>query len=231
LRPHVVIDVGDMYVRESGDVMPYVRPGEVRSPKLHWSLIDVLIDGDEGGGAYALGIWDGERRIGFRWNGTADNPLGNPQSRGLPTWTMLGPELHEDIIRRLPPDKAALARSFLGIKLIFDGPSPTRQPQTLAIYDLTLMPPVIATIPCGAVRHLVQRFDLSDLECQLLVDRYKHVFSAVAAVKFEKGEFEIDQQGRIKRIPLTLEQLQPIANQLSTEILDVARLCQWARVS
>jgi hypothetical protein len=51
-------------------------------------------------------MWDGERRLGFRWNGTDDNELGNPQSRGLPTWTMLDPKIHKQIIDQLPPDKA-----------------------------------------------------------------------------------------------------------------------------
>lgn len=40
-----------------------------------------------GGCAYAIGTWDGARRIGFRWNGTDEYLPGNPQSRGLATWT------------------------------------------------------------------------------------------------------------------------------------------------
>lgn len=95
--------------------MTYVAPGEVRSPKARWHLFKVLLDDGAEGCAYALGKWDEKPRIGFRWNGSNDNPIGNPQSRGLPTWTMLDERLHGPIIDRLPPDKQQLARGFLEI--------------------------------------------------------------------------------------------------------------------
>ena len=96
--------------------MSYVKPEEVRSPKAHWYLFEVVLDRGQGNCAYALGEWDGERRIGFRWNGNEDNPIGNPQSRGLPTWTMLDKALHKPIIDMLPPEKKDMARGFFGIK-------------------------------------------------------------------------------------------------------------------
>lgn len=96
--------------------MSYVKPEEVRSPKAHWYLFEVVLDRGEGDCAYALGEWDGERRIGFRWNGNADNRIGNPQSRGLSTWTMLDPEMHVAIIAMLPPEKQEIARGFLRIR-------------------------------------------------------------------------------------------------------------------
>jgi hypothetical protein len=91
----------------------YVTAEKVRSPKAHWYLFEVILDRGEGNCAYALGEWEGERRIGFRWNGSADNPIGNPQSRGLPTWTMLDPELHRAVISLLPPEKRDLTLRFL----------------------------------------------------------------------------------------------------------------------
>ena len=94
-------------------MMAYVRPEDVRSPKARWYLFEVVLDHGEREGAYALGEWDGQRSIGFRWNGSANNPIGNPQSRGLPTWTMLDSELHEAVIALLPPDKRDMARRFL----------------------------------------------------------------------------------------------------------------------
>src|SRR6202049_786281 len=98
-------------------VMPYIDPSEVISPKAHWHLFDVILDRKGGDCAYALGTWDGERRIGFRWNGADDGgPIGNPQSRGLPTWTMLDPALHEAVVGLLPPEKQSLAKRFLGLR-------------------------------------------------------------------------------------------------------------------
>lgn len=97
--------------------MPYVTPGEVVSPKTSWRLIDVVLDRGEGDCAYAIGMWDRKRRIGFRWNGDDERPLGNPQSRGLATWTMLDPELHPSVVRlvgRENPEKLAILRAFLG---------------------------------------------------------------------------------------------------------------------
>lgn len=94
----------------------YTPPTEVVSPKAHWHLVDVILDRGEGNCAYAIGTWDGERRIGFRWNGSRENgPIGNPQSRGLPTWTMLDPALSAAVIELLPSETQSLARRFLGI--------------------------------------------------------------------------------------------------------------------
>ena len=96
--------------------MTYVPPGAVISPKRVWHLFEVLIEGEADHGAYALGTWDGERRLAFRWNGNDDNPLGNPQSRGLPTWTMLDKSMHELVIDLLPLDKQSIACTYLGVK-------------------------------------------------------------------------------------------------------------------
>ena len=68
--------------------MAYTPPNDVVSPKARLQLIKVLIDGGPGDVAYALARWDGNACIVFRWNGIDDQPLGNPQSRGLPTWVV-----------------------------------------------------------------------------------------------------------------------------------------------
>ena len=96
--------------------MSYIKPRDVQSPKSHWHLFEVIIDKGPGEFAYALGTWDGERRIGFRWNGSEENPIGNPQSRGLPTWTMLDEELHPAIVQLLPSDQQTIAKTYLGLK-------------------------------------------------------------------------------------------------------------------
>ena len=96
--------------------MGYVMPADVKSPKQRWYLFEVVLDRGEGNCAYALGEWDGARRIGFRWNGNEENKIGNPQSRGLPTWTMLDEVMHEAVIAILPPEQQGIAKEFLRIK-------------------------------------------------------------------------------------------------------------------
>ena len=93
--------------------MPHIPAGKVVSPKKQWQLVDVIIDQGAGQPAYAIGTWEGERRVGFRWNGTEENPLGNPQSRGLPTWTMLSIDLHPAVVALTPTNKQQIVASFL----------------------------------------------------------------------------------------------------------------------
>ncbi|MFD2265403.1 hypothetical protein ACFSM5_21045 [Lacibacterium aquatile] len=95
--------------------MPYISPDLVISPKDSWTLVQVLLDRGEDQAAYALGLWKDRPRIAFRWNGNNDSPIGNPQSRGLPTWTMLDEHLHLGVLQLLPLEKQAFAASFLGI--------------------------------------------------------------------------------------------------------------------
>ena len=96
--------------------MTYIKPGDVESPRNRWKLIAVLADGGPGEVAYAVGYWDSKPRMGMRWNGTDDKPVGNPQSRGLPTGTMLDPETHRAIIETLHDEKAkVVARKHLRI--------------------------------------------------------------------------------------------------------------------
>lgn len=82
--------------------MPHIKAHFVNSPKKQWTLLDVLLDKGEGQPVYALGQWEAldanailrkRYAVGFRWNGTALSPLGNPQSRGLPTWVMMDDDI------------------------------------------------------------------------------------------------------------------------------------------
>jgi len=75
----------------------------------------VVIDGGAGEAAYAISTWDNERRIGFRWNGTDTAPIGNPQSRGLPTWTMLDEALHPAVIALAPEEKQPIISAYLNL--------------------------------------------------------------------------------------------------------------------
>ena len=98
-------------------IRKYVAPGDVRSPKRRWTLLEVVHDRGEGHAAVALGYFDGKRKVAVRWNGRGeDNPIGNPQSRGLATWFILPTELHLAVLREVlklaPSGKRALVRSF-----------------------------------------------------------------------------------------------------------------------
>jgi hypothetical protein len=60
--------------------MPIAEPG--------WSLAEL--------------IWDDSPAVGVRWNGDPNEPgVGNPQSRGLPTWLILPRPLAEIAIDRV----------------------------------------------------------------------------------------------------------------------------------
>jgi len=203
----------------------YIKPEEVRSPRASWQLIDVLLDRGEGDCAYALGEWDGERRIGFRWNGTEANPIGNPQSRGLPTWTMLDPEMHEAVIAMLPADKQTLARRHLGTQFRFDGVS--LDDRRLALWDLRQMPPVVVAIPCDAMKDAIGQPEITDEASRLVADRNSDLIATVAERKFARREYRTADTG-FRMISLTLDDLQPIASQLETEVLRIAAGFRWA---
>jgi hypothetical protein len=96
----------------------YIAPENCHSPKKNWTLLKVLFDHKEGKPSLAIGMWDKIPRLAIRWNGTKGRPIGNPQSRGLPTWFML-PEDMGDManaaIKSLSQDDKDFVR-----KLLFD---------------------------------------------------------------------------------------------------------------
>ena len=81
----------------------YIKPEDVRSPKSHWRLIRVLHDGGPSQWSVAEGQWDDGgiwvNVLAIRWNGGPGAKIGNPQSRGLPTWFII-PEKLEACIRK-----------------------------------------------------------------------------------------------------------------------------------
>ena len=84
--------------------MSYTKPQEVVSPKRHWRTGEVLYDGGEGQFSVAEGQWENDDgrwgdALGIRWNGKAGAEVGNPQSRGRPTWFVLPPEI-ENAVRQ-----------------------------------------------------------------------------------------------------------------------------------
>jgi hypothetical protein len=100
----------------------YVHPSDVISPKQHLNLIAVLDDEGpgEGNSAMALIRWDNKLALAMRWNGDDEdeNPIGNPQSRGVPTWFVVPDKYVDPILShsKLHADKLALARNFFPAK-------------------------------------------------------------------------------------------------------------------
>lgn len=96
--------------------MSYILPADVISPQRRWHAFSVLWDKGEGNPAYAIGKWDGNKVIVFRWNGHTGSEGGNPQSRGFPTWIVLDEDLYPAIIGSLPAEKQQIAKAYLELK-------------------------------------------------------------------------------------------------------------------
>jgi len=92
-----------------------IPPESVISPRDHWTLIDVLKNNKEERTSLAIGRWDGDVCLVMRWNGDEKNPIGHPQSRGLPVWFVIPKEYWQAILMaaKLSPEKMAVVRNFL----------------------------------------------------------------------------------------------------------------------
>ena len=102
--------------------MAYVDPKSVVSPKSRWKLIEILRNGEDSkngdnDATLAIGEWDGERCFAVRWNGTAMDPtgVGNPQSRGLPTWFIVPCWMNQSLLdgNIIPEGKKVLVAALL----------------------------------------------------------------------------------------------------------------------
>ncbi len=99
--------------------LKYVAPEQVHSPRRCWTLVAVVYDEEEGGAAAAIGRWDGEPVLVMRWNGSEGNPIGNPQSRGLPTWFVVPDVFHDALLNTIlksRPEKRAIVQDFFSKK-------------------------------------------------------------------------------------------------------------------
>jgi len=75
--------------------MAYIDPQTVVTPRDRIRSVDVLYNSGPGPGGWSVAIleFDGEERVGLRWNGEEGPGIGNPQSRGRPTWFVVPTEL------------------------------------------------------------------------------------------------------------------------------------------
>jgi len=94
----------------------FISASEVTSPRLRWSLIQVLDDPKQPiTCVLALGRWDNRPVLAMRWNGDSENPIGNPQSRGLPTWFIVPERYYGKLIETLTPDMQTLTKNFISV--------------------------------------------------------------------------------------------------------------------
>ena len=91
----------------------YPQPEDVTSPKRNWSLIKVIYKGSPDDYSIAVGRWDNVPCLGIRWNACEERPVGNPQSRGLPTWFILPQPLEGAVLGTLDAGVREFARNFL----------------------------------------------------------------------------------------------------------------------
>jgi len=80
--------------------MSYTKPETVLSPKGSIKNLKVIRDGGENDWSLAEMEWDGSPVLAMRWNGGSNNgfpSIGNPQSRGIPTWFVLPDEVGDSI--------------------------------------------------------------------------------------------------------------------------------------
>lgn len=105
---------------------PYTPPDTVLSPKGSVSNLRVLMDTGEDGWSIAALQWEGKERLGVRWNGNPTNPIGNPQSRGIPTWFVLPDELAALLQDRLGDSITGLHEDNLDITRVRVRPLPRR---------------------------------------------------------------------------------------------------------
>lgn len=98
-----------------------VDPQYVVSPKNRLrGPVEVLakhMEDGEGGNLYSIGRfgWDGAPVVGIRWDGKPKDPsdVGNPQSRGLPTWFILPGEIADVIVERIGARPTAVPKKVL----------------------------------------------------------------------------------------------------------------------
>lgn len=82
--------------------MAYVDPETVVAPRNTITSVEVLYSGGPGQWSVAKLEYNGEERLGIRWNGSDEKKgIGNPQSRGKPTWFVVPKEVASVILERI----------------------------------------------------------------------------------------------------------------------------------
>ena len=96
----------------------YIKPDNVVSPKGRFKKVDILYDGGEGDWAMAIGFWDDHPTLFLRFNGTNEQPLGQPSSRGYPSFMVMPDPLWAGALEfdQIEPSKRVRAKALLGLE-------------------------------------------------------------------------------------------------------------------
>ena len=140
----------------------YIEPSDVHAPKRHWQLFHVLFDGGPDESSLAIGRWNREPVLTMRWNGNDNKPLGNPQSRGLPTWFVV-PEQHVRQVLEtrqfgFSDEKLRFARNFLELRCVY---FLTHCPTPTCSHFGEL---ILKTYNSNELRNLIAKLDKDDLQ-------------------------------------------------------------------
>lgn len=106
--------------------MQFTAPETVTSPKGSVSNLRVLLNTGEHGWSLAAMRWENRDALGIRWNGHTDNPIGNPQSRGISTWFILPDEIAATIRVRISDSMVGASNPGADISRVKIRPLPRR---------------------------------------------------------------------------------------------------------
>jgi hypothetical protein len=106
--------------------MNFTSPETVLSPKDKVSDLRILVDTGEDGWSLADLRWEGTRRLGIRWNGNSSNRIGNPQSRGIPTWFLVPQDAEAPLRQRFDTAPGEIDPAGRGITRVRIRPLPDR---------------------------------------------------------------------------------------------------------
>lgn len=95
--------------------MQFIQAKDVDSPKPRWRFVETLLDRGEGQAVWAMGLWDGQPVIAYRWNGTEERPKGNPVSTGHATWMIMDSSDYPDLLAIFDSNRRERAKGFLGL--------------------------------------------------------------------------------------------------------------------
>jgi hypothetical protein len=113
----------------------YTDPESVLSPKGAVADLRVLLNTGEDGWAVASMQWNGEDALGIRWNGHPGNPLGSPQSRGIPTWFIVPAEVASILHGRFGDSSGGLEIQDADITRVRVRPQPQHEGRKIADED------------------------------------------------------------------------------------------------
>jgi hypothetical protein len=130
--------------------------------------------------------------------------------------------LFPSILKWLAPERRVAARKFLKLGLRFDGVTLLSDGKHLGLFDLSQTPPVLAVI---AYEDMKKAFTLTTKEPEkyrLVADCNRDLLTGVAEeLLFEQDRSEMSENGAVRVIKISRDDLAGIAVHFSTTVLDI----------